>query len=121
MLDCRKNRQLASAAGTRRGRAAARAGIAGASPSYKTDPSRVLPVASALQLTFLRYSAAIVLTEGDDMRQSLCRFLFDRSGATAVEYAVLGALLSISIVAGSKAIGSKLSTNYFWPIANNLS
>jgi len=55
------------------------------------------------------------------MRQSLCRFLFDRSGATAVEYAVLGALLSISIVAGSKAIGSKLSTNYFWPIANNLS
>lgn len=54
------------------------------------------------------------------MRQFLERFWSDESGATAVEYAIIGAMLSIAIIAGSRAAGSKLSTNYFWPIANNL-
>lgn len=55
------------------------------------------------------------------MRRLIGKFLADRSGATNLEYAIIGAFLSIGIIAGSKAIGSKLSTNYFWPISNNIS
>jgi len=55
------------------------------------------------------------------MSKIVRRFLVDNNGATSLEYAMIGAFLSILIIAGSRAIGSKLSTNYFWPISNNLS
>jgi pilus assembly protein Flp/PilA len=57
---------------------------------------------------------------GADMLQQFRKFMSDRGGATSLEYAVIASLLSISIIAGAKVIGTKLSTNYFWPIVNNL-
>jgi pilus assembly protein Flp/PilA len=53
------------------------------------------------------------------MRQLVRNFRSNESGATAVEYAIVGLMLSILIFAGAKMTGSKLSTNLL-PIANNL-
>jgi pilus assembly protein Flp/PilA len=40
----------------------------------------------------------------------LCsRFLRDESGATAIEYALIGSLLSVAIIIGAAALGSKLN------------
>ena len=36
----------------------------------------------------------------------------DRSGATAIEYAVIGGLVSIAIVVGATQIGSKLGDTF---------
>jgi pilus assembly protein Flp/PilA len=49
------------------------------------------------------------------------RFLCDESGATAIEYAMIGALISIAIVSGVRAVGLALQTKFYGPIANNLS
>lgn len=47
-------------------------------------------------------------------------FLTDESAVTSIEYALIAGLLSILIVAGATMIGSKLSANYYGPVANNL-
>jgi pilus assembly protein Flp/PilA len=43
------------------------------------------------------------------MRTLVARFLADRSGATAIEYALIGSLVSIAIIIGATAIGIKLN------------
>lgn len=48
------------------------------------------------------------------------RFLTDTRGATAIEYAMIAALISVAIVAGARSIGVAIS-NKFVPISNNLS
>lgn len=50
----------------------------------------------------------------------LRRFFAENEGFTATEYAVVAFLVSILIVAGAKAIGTKLSVNYFGAVAANL-
>ncbi len=40
------------------------------------------------------------------------KFLADDSGATAIEYGLLAALLGIGIVASTKALGTKLSSTF---------
>lgn len=54
------------------------------------------------------------------MSHSLRRFLADESGATALEYAAIGVFLSILIISATRAIGTKLSSSYYLPVANNL-
>jgi pilus assembly protein Flp/PilA len=48
------------------------------------------------------------------------RFLSDESGATAIEYGLLAALIAVVIIGGVKAAGTSLS-GMFNTIANNLS
>lgn len=48
------------------------------------------------------------------------RFLSDERAATAIEYALIAGLVSIAIVAGATAIGTKLSSK-FNTVASNLS
>ncbi len=48
---------------------------------------------------------------------SLVVFLRDESGATAIEYGLIGALISIAIVAGATQVGS--SVRAFFELANN--
>ena len=50
----------------------------------------------------------------------ISRFLSDESGATAIEYGLLAALISVVIIGGVKLAGSNLS-NKFTDVANNLS
>jgi pilus assembly protein Flp/PilA len=46
------------------------------------------------------------------MRKLISRFLKDRSGATAIEYAIIAGGLSIVIVAAVNGIGSTLSGKF---------
>ncbi|KAA0698509.1 Flp family type IVb pilin [Neorhizobium sp. P12A] len=46
-------------------------------------------------------------------------FLKDRTGATAIEYGLIAALISVSLIAGVGAIGSSLQ-NVFGTVANNI-
>lgn len=48
------------------------------------------------------------------------RFLSDEDGATAIEYAFIAGLISIAVVVGATAIGTKLSSR-FNAVATNLS
>jgi pilus assembly protein Flp/PilA len=54
------------------------------------------------------------------MQKSLCRFLAEESGATSIEYATIGAFVSILIYAATKLIGTKLSSAYLLPVVGNL-
>lgn len=44
------------------------------------------------------------------MSKFVKRFIADQSGATAIEYGMIAALMTIAIVAGITAVGSKLTT-----------
>ena len=48
------------------------------------------------------------------------RFLKDDAGATAIEYGLLAALISVVIIGAVKLVGSNMST-MFTTVANNLS
>ncbi len=42
----------------------------------------------------------------------LRRFLADESGATAIEYVMIGGLVSILIISGTMIMGSKMDLNF---------
>jgi pilus assembly protein Flp/PilA len=46
------------------------------------------------------------------MRRLLTKFVDDESGATAIEYALIAAGISIVIVASVNGIGTKLTTTF---------
>lgn len=46
-------------------------------------------------------------------------FWFDEHGATAIEYAMIGASVSIVILAGTTTIGTKL-VSYFTGVSNGI-
>ena len=46
------------------------------------------------------------------MKNVIARFMKDQSGATAIEYGLIAALVSIAIIGGLTALGTKLSGNF---------
>jgi pilus assembly protein Flp/PilA len=46
------------------------------------------------------------------VRHLLARFLSDRSGATAIEYCLIGVGISLAIIVSVQAIGPTLSTKF---------
>jgi pilus assembly protein Flp/PilA len=54
------------------------------------------------------------------MKNTFARFVGDKSGATAIEYGLIGALISVVVIVAVKLVGTNLSTT-FDKIANNLS
>ncbi|MBB5576742.1 MULTISPECIES: Flp family type IVb pilin [Rhizobium] len=50
------------------------------------------------------------------MTKLFSRFLKDESGATAIEYGLIAALISVAIIAGATTLGNTLST-----VFNNIS
>jgi|tagenome__1003787_1003787.scaffolds.fasta_scaffold20810911_2 pilus assembly protein Flp/PilA len=54
------------------------------------------------------------------MMTMISRFISDEGGATAIEYGLLAALISVVVIGAVKAIGTNMSAN-FQTIANNLS
>jgi pilus assembly protein Flp/PilA len=50
--------------------------------------------------------------DGQSMRVLFLRFLTDRSGATAIEYGLIAAGISLIIIGSVKNIGIKLSTTF---------
>ncbi len=49
---------------------------------------------------------------GKAMRATIKRFLANRSGATAIEYALIGVLVSIAIIAGVTNLGNSITTHF---------
>ncbi|AMD60575.1 Flp family type IVb pilin [Rhizobium pusense] len=43
------------------------------------------------------------------MTKIFARFLKDESGATAIEYGLIAALISVAIIGGASAVGTKLN------------
>ena len=46
------------------------------------------------------------------MRRILLGFCKDESGATAIEYGLIAALIAVVIITGVTAVGTKLSTTF---------
>ena len=46
------------------------------------------------------------------MTKIFARFLKDESGATAIEYGLIAALISVAIIAGASTLGTQLSTTF---------
>jgi pilus assembly protein Flp/PilA len=53
------------------------------------------------------------------MKNLFSRFAADQSGATAIEYGLIAALIAVVIIGGLSAVGTKLS-NKFNQISGNL-
>jgi pilus assembly protein Flp/PilA len=54
------------------------------------------------------------------MRKSITKLSGDRSGATAIEYGLIAALVAVAIVAGLTTLGTSLS-GAFTNVANTVS
>jgi pilus assembly protein Flp/PilA len=46
------------------------------------------------------------------MKNLIVRFVKDQSGATAIEYGLIAAGISLAIIAAVNGLGSKLNTNF---------
>ena len=46
------------------------------------------------------------------MTQIFARFMKDESGATAIEYGLIAALISVAIITGAGAVGTQLGTMF---------
>jgi pilus assembly protein Flp/PilA len=57
--------------------------------------------------------------ETSTMTSHLSRFLKDDSGATAIEYGLIAALISVAIIAATTTLGSNIS-NTFKNVADNI-
>jgi len=55
-----------------------------------------------------------------NVRSLINKFLSDESGATAIEYGLIAALIAVVIIGAVSAVGSNLG-NTFTNIANNVS
>jgi pilus assembly protein Flp/PilA len=53
------------------------------------------------------------------MKRHFRHFIRDESGATAIEYGLIAALVGVAIIAGVKALGTSLSAT-FANVAGNL-
>ncbi len=53
------------------------------------------------------------------MTNIFARFLKDESGATAIEYGLIAALISVAIIGGAQTIGTRLTAT-FENVANRL-
>jgi pilus assembly protein Flp/PilA len=51
---------------------------------------------------------------------TLARFVRDESGATAIEYGLIAALIAVVIIVGLTTVGTKLNTMFGTKIAGNL-
>jgi len=53
------------------------------------------------------------------MQNLVTRFIKDESGATAIEYGLIAALISVALIAGASALGNGVN-NKFGEVANAL-
>lgn len=46
------------------------------------------------------------------MTKFITRFMKDESGATAIEYGLIAALVSVALIAGATAVGSRIGITF---------
>jgi pilus assembly protein Flp/PilA len=49
---------------------------------------------------------------GNQMKNLFARFLKDESGATAIEYGLIAALISVGIIAGAGSLGNSINSTF---------
>ncbi|HKD57290.1 MAG TPA: Flp family type IVb pilin [Hyphomicrobiaceae bacterium] len=47
------------------------------------------------------------------MQNHIERFVKDESGATAIEYGLIVALIAVGIIAAARGLGSQIGTNFY--------
>jgi pilus assembly protein Flp/PilA len=52
------------------------------------------------------------------MKKYVARFVKDESGATAIEYGLIAALIAVGIITAAKALGTQISTTFNQVAAN---
>ena len=46
------------------------------------------------------------------MQNLMSKFIKDESGATAIEYGLIAALIAVALISGASALGNKLNDNF---------
>ncbi len=46
------------------------------------------------------------------MKKFISKFMSDESGATAIEYGLIAALIAVGIIAAARGLGSQISTTF---------
>ena len=46
------------------------------------------------------------------MQNLMSKFIKDESGATAIEYGLIAALIAVALISGATALGNKLNNNF---------
>jgi pilus assembly protein Flp/PilA len=54
-----------------------------------------------------------------DMREKLCSFWADETGATAIEYGLIASLISVAIITAASNLGKNVSSS-FSKVAGNM-
>jgi pilus assembly protein Flp/PilA len=57
--------------------------------------------------------------ETDTMKNLVARFAKDESGATAIEYGLIAALIAVAIIGGGRALGQQINGK-FNKVANDV-
>ena len=58
------------------------------------------------------FHAALAALGEDGLMKQMGQFLFSRAGATAVEYAMVAALVSAAVITGAASVGNALSAKF---------
>ena len=53
------------------------------------------------------------------MRDLFSRFIFDESGATAIEYSLIGVLIGVAIMVGATSLGNEIGRLFNY-VGNNM-
>jgi pilus assembly protein Flp/PilA len=67
---------------------------------------------------FATFCGYFPFERGEPMRRIIARFLKDDAGATALEYALIAAIVTLGLITSYTATGTKLSS-YFQSISGN--
>jgi pilus assembly protein Flp/PilA len=59
-----------------------------------------------------RWKSGLVLPGGGEMKTMLSRFFADQSAATAIEYGLIAAGISLAIIAAVNGLGTTLNNSY---------
>ena len=59
-----------------------------------------------------RLEPGVCLLKENIMTKFVSRFLKDESGATAIEYGLIAALIAVVIITGVTAVGTKLNSSF---------
>src|SRR5689334_7984856 len=82
---------------------------------YQCNSSNVLSSIHTSLTTFVAHGPRQVAEDNrmeDISMQMFARFVRDESGATAIEYGLIAALIAVVIIGAVTAVGTKLSTTF---------
>ena len=81
-------------------------------PRLRLDEQIVKQVVSKVFKCLPRRSTLLIYQRGEMIMALVQKFFWDESGATAIEYGLIAALISVVIITGVTAVGTKLSTTF---------